>query len=292
MKKALKWAGIGLGAILGIVVIVIIVSYFIADGKLNKEYDIAVTAVPTSQDSATLARGMHLATIFGCNHCHNGNLAGKVLIDAPPFKVVAANLTSGKGGVGATNTDEDWVRAIRHGVKANKRSAIIMPSAGYYHMSDEDLSAIISYVKSVPPVDNELPASELTLLGRVITTIAGMDLAAEYVDASVARKPAPPVGPTAEYGSYISTILCVDCHGVDLRGGENPDPAGPPVADLMPVAQWSTEQFSNALQRGMASDGHTMDPDQMPWSSFKAMTPEEVAALHAHLKAFFANAQQ
>src|SRR5512138_1899929 len=92
--------------------------------------------------------------------------------ERPPEPAAAIpNLTSGAGGIGATNTDEDWVLAIRHGVGHDGRGLILMPSRVWYYLSDEDLADLIAYLKSLPPVDNELPNSELGPLGRVMLTL-------------------------------------------------------------------------------------------------------------------------
>jgi hypothetical protein len=81
------------------------------------------------------------------------------------------NLTAGAGGVGATNSNEDWVRAIRHGVGHDGRGLLLMPVRLFYYLSDEDLGALIAYLKSLPPVDNELPMTNLGALGRVMLVL-------------------------------------------------------------------------------------------------------------------------
>ena len=66
------------------------------------------------------------------------------------LSIPTPNLTSGAGGVGATNTDEDWVRAIRHGVGHDGRALWVMPSLSFSRLSDEDLGALIAYLESRP----------------------------------------------------------------------------------------------------------------------------------------------
>ncbi len=70
---------------------------------------------------------------------------------------VAPNLTKGRGGVGNKYSNADWEHTIRHGVGRNGRALVIMPARFLIAYSDEDLSTLISYLQSIPPVDNELP---------------------------------------------------------------------------------------------------------------------------------------
>lgn len=65
---------------------------------------------------------------------------GRVFLDEPAIgRFVASNLTRGKGGVGASYTDDDWVRAIRHGVGPDGKALLIMPSQEFFNLSDADV---------------------------------------------------------------------------------------------------------------------------------------------------------
>jgi hypothetical protein len=112
------------------------------------------------------------------------------MVDEPGMgRVYAANLASGKGGAGASFTDADFVRAIRHGVAPDGRELAIMPSQIFNHLSDQDLGALIAYLKTVPPVDNETPKPQLMPLGRIMLT-AGM-LGNDVFPAELIDLPAP-----------------------------------------------------------------------------------------------------
>ena len=82
--------------------------------------------------------------------------------------LAASNLTSGLGGKGREYTDIDFVRAIRHGIGKDRKSLVIMPSQYFNKFSDEDVGAIVAYLKSLPPVDNEDAHTSLGPLGRII----------------------------------------------------------------------------------------------------------------------------
>ena len=68
-------------------------------------------------------------------------------------KLVAPNLTTGKGGVGAKYNGAQLARVLRHGVKQDGHPALFMPSQEFVNLNEQDLANIVAYVKSVPPVD-------------------------------------------------------------------------------------------------------------------------------------------
>ena len=95
-------------------------------------------------DAASIERGRHLVRTYSlCQECHGDKLEGEVMEDDPVFgRVVASNLTSGKGGIGGRYTDVDFVRAIRHGVGDDGKGLVIMPSNYFTKMGDNDLGAL------------------------------------------------------------------------------------------------------------------------------------------------------
>src|SRR5690606_1051994 len=94
--------------------------------------------IPIAQGSAE--RGAHLYATRGCADCHGGDLGGAKVVDEPPVgRLYGPNLTKGQGGVVADYRDEDWVRAIRHGVNPQGRPLVLMPSMEYSEFSEQDL---------------------------------------------------------------------------------------------------------------------------------------------------------
>lgn len=289
MKRILKWIGIFLLAILGIAVLVGGFLYINTGRRLSRTYDFPVEAVAVGSDTAVLERGEHLVTVL-CTGCHGSDLAGTPFFqDDALGSVPSANLTSGAGGVAAQYDDEGWVRAIRHGVGYDDQALFIMPSRDFYHMSDQDLGAVIAYVKSLPPVENELGPKELTPLARILIAAGafGDVINAEKIDHSGPRPTYPTKEASAAYGDYLSKLVgCTTCHGENMAGGKDPDPAAPPAPNITPggeMQNWSEADFFTAMQTGVTPSGRELS-DFMPWQSLAQMNDTELQAIWLYLQ--------
>lgn len=289
-NRAFKIIGIVLLSVFGLIVIAIGAIYLVSGNHLKRVYAITPPPLAISADSATIARGRHLATVrLGCTECHGPDLAGKIAVDAMPFgKFVATNLTAGTGGVGKTYSDVDFIRAIRSGVRPDGKPLVFMPSNAYAPLSGEDIAAVVAYVRSVPAVDKELPPSVVGPVARMlIATGAAPLVPAEVVDHSAPYPAAIPPGATAEYGGYlVATGACQECHGADLTGGKIAGgPDAPPARNITPagIGNWSEADFLRAFREGKRPDGTPIHPF-MPWQSMGKMTDEELLAIYQYLK--------
>lgn len=287
-KKVLKWIGIVLGGLVCLLALVVVVLYLIGTSKLNKIYDVPVDAINVPADTQAVARGEHLATIFMCTRCHTENLGGEVYFDVPGMvSIPTPNLTAGSGGVGASYSNEDLVRAIRNGVGRDGNALFIMPAKAFQFMSDADLEAIIAYVRSMPPVDNPLPERRVELMGRLMMG-AGVfpPFAADQIDHASPPPAAPAPGVTTEYGQYLAHI-CTECHGANLNGA----PFGPPgqevpTPNLTPggeLVAWNEQGFFNTMRTGVTPYGRNLN-EEMPWKSFSQMTDDELKALWMYMQ--------
>ncbi len=283
MKRLLKGLAYAVGGLVVLLLVAGATLYVLGGRKLGRTYHVQPARLTLPADSTALARGAHLALVYGCHDCHGADLGGQVLADAPPFRATASNLTRGEGGIGRTYSDADWDRAVRHGVKPDGRGVLIMPSTAYHGLADTDFAALVAYLKRAPPVDRELPPTEVRPLGRLLAA-GPMDPAAE-VDLTPTSATAPPVGPTAAYGAYLVSTGCTHCHGADLRGAQPPNPDSPPAPDLTALAATPVAELARILRTGVLPDGRRMDPAMMPWTATRHMTDDEIAALHAHLGA-------
>lgn len=296
MRKVLRWIGIVLGGLLGLVVLAFVVLSVIGAARTNRTYEVAVGAIEIPSDQAAIDRGRHLAEAVSlCVGCHGDNLEGSVLDDDQPIVTIApSNLTAGQGGIGSSYTDTDYVRAIRHGIAQDGRALMIMHSDFYNHFTRQDLAAVIAFIKSVPPVDNQVPATAAGPVGRAMLPLGVFDempiplFPAEVIDhqAPLADGPAP--GETAEYGQYLSTVaLCTMCHGPDLTGGPPLDPESPAGPNLVTHAAsdgWSAQEFISTLRTGVTPDGRALDAEAMPWEFYAKMADTELQALWLYLE--------
>ena len=293
IRKILKWFGIVLGSLIGLLVLAFAVLYIIGTVKWNRlhgKYDVPVETVIIPTDQASIVRGEHIATIRMCRHCHIDNLSGQTAGAPILITLSVPNLTSGAGGVGNTNTDEDWVRAIRHGVGHDGGGLVLMPSRIWYYLSDEDLGALIAYLKSLPPVDKEMPPTNLGPLGRVMLTLGQLPPEivpnVTVIDHAGPRPVAPSPGVTVEYGKYL-TSTCTLCHGSNLNGQTVREGGNVYVALNLTrggeVGFWSEEQFIATMRSGMTPNGHQLK-DFMPWKYFGQMTDDELKAVWLYLQ--------
>lgn len=279
--------------IVGLAVIAIVALYAIGGAALDKTYVIAPSTLELKipSDKASIARGKHWAiSLAKCADCHAADLGGGGMkLDVPPFRAVAPNLTRGQGGIGATFTDADYVRAIRHGLDETGHVLIVMPSEQYASLSDQDLADIVAYVKSVPPVNRESAHTTVRPLGRILIG-AGLlppppasliNHAGPWV---AVMKPAASI----EYGRYLAmTNGCIGCHGAGLSGGPIPGlpPSFPKATNITPtgIGGWSAVELTHALRTGKRPDGTTINPF-MPWRYTAQMSDQEMKALVMYVR--------
>ena len=292
MRTALKWIGILLAGLVGMLLIAYLIIYFVSEARLKRVYEIEVAPIPIPESVGSVEQvGFPLVAVSACKSCHGEDLGGQIMQDDPlSARFVAPNLTSGKGGRIADFTDEDWVRAVRYGVDPDGEALLIIPSIELGHFSDRDLGVLIAYLKSLPPVDKELPESKFGPLGRVLL-VAGMlppeTIPAEIIDPDISFVAESPREGTIEYGAYLGNF-CTVCHGPDLVGSPNPlEEFTRSPMNLTPggtLGTWSEEDFINTLRTGVAPDGYELDPEEMPWETIGKATDEQLRSVWLYLQ--------
>lgn len=244
-------------------------------------------AITARTDAATIARGEYLVhAVAHCSSCHNPgeDVKQKVLDVAKPLtggytfvlgpvgKFTARNLTPHATGIG-TMTDGQLARSIRHGVDERGKLSLMMRIA-VGPMSDEDLTAIISYLRAQAPVEARQPFYDLGFVGKIVALDLEprMDSAPAFVpegEISVARGKYLAEGPAA----------CVGCHtpadpldgfarSGPLFSGEakaEEDPTNPAQEIIAPnltpdpetghIAAWSEDQFVGRFRSGRLFKG-------------------------------------
>lgn len=235
---------------------------------------------------------------MGCGNCHtpfgpegfdfDKDLSGRVVEDNEMFTAVAPNLTP--AGPIADWSDAELARAIREGIRPD--GSVIgppMPFPLYRHISDDDLAAIVAYLRTVPAVESDVPASVYNIplppaYGPPIETVAAV-----------------PAGVTVEYGEYLANVAhCMECHtpfgpqgpmlDTDFgRGGfEFHGPWGTSVASNLTshedgLAGYSDEEIAAMITKAVRPDGSPMMPP-MPYGYLAQMTPDDLSALILYLR--------
>jgi mono/diheme cytochrome c family protein len=290
MKRVIRIIGVVLGSLLGIVLLAGVVLYLVGNARLNKVYDFPASNITLPEDAANIEYGKHRVEIL-CQGCHGDDLGGvENWFSAGPLGTIdSANLTAGEGGVGQEFTSEDFVRAVRHGIGRDGKSIFMTAVPSTAHLSDEDLGAIVAYLKTVPPVDHQLQGERFTPLAKILLAVGLLGkLPVEAVSHEV-NVTAPERAATAEYGEYIvNTNDCRICHGPDLNGGSFPDPTITKISpNLTPGGEtgfWSEEDFIHVIRTGVTPSGHQLDPEFMPWPSYSKFYDEELQAIWLYLQ--------
>jgi len=293
MRKVLKWIGIVLGSLLGLVAILLVGLILYGSLKFKPAHsNRAVYPITADTSPEGLARGKYLLeSATGCaGGCHSGGgqpFAGDVQqIHTGPISAVFAvpNLTPDlETGLGSW-TDAEIARAIREGVDRNGVELAIMPSSNFHAMGDADVSAIIGYLRSLAPVKKTIPPLQMNAPGKVLMAL-GIFGPRSLGEPISAPQPAPPLG-TAEYGRYeVSIGSCRDCHGQNLAGNTNPNgpPPGPNLTPGGDLASWTEQDFLTALHTGATPSGYNLNTN-MPWKEYGKMTDDDLKAIFLYLK--------
>jgi len=236
-----------------------------------------------------IARGEHLVkTRVACDGCHGVDFGGKVLVDQALVGYWAApNLTSGAGGVTRGFSSGDWDRAVRHGIRHTGQSSS-MPSREFLNLSDHELSDVVAYIQSRPPVDRTIKPVGIGPVFSFVVGFGSSSLPAFTIDHQKPHQVEPPVeAASVEMGNHIAQV-CRGCHGEHLSGGKVAgDPNMPIVANITPhetgLKGWTEADFFRALREGKRKDGTGILP-QMPWKVYGQMKDVELKALWAFLQ--------
>lgn len=259
----------------------------VADSGGNEE-EVARLALERARE-----RGSHLvAARYACGECHGQDLSGGVMIDAPVIgRLFGPNLTGGRGSRVAGFTVADWDRIVRHGVLPDGRPAT-MPAEDFQRMWDQELSDIVVYIRSVPPVDNAVAASTLGPMGKVLMATGQLTLSADVIGEHDRPHPIrpPPAEASVEFGAHL-VATCTGCHGADLAGGPivGGDRSWPAARNLTAhangLAGWTYEQFVTAMRESLRPDGTDLRvPMTLVAPYAQRMTEVELEAFWTYLR--------
>jgi mono/diheme cytochrome c family protein len=287
MKKWIKWTAAGAGTLVVLAAGAGVVGYQLAERKMARKVDVAVKPVAYASDAQALERGKYLFESRGCVDCHGANGAGRIFVDNGSLRIAGPNISP--AGVTAAYKPEDWVRTIRHGVKPNGQPAMIMPSEDYNRFTDQDLSALVSYVRGLPPVQGTAPTMLLPPPVRIMYGFGGIKDAAEKIDHSLPPAQPVPVAVDAKHGAYVAN-MCIGCHGEHLSGGKIPGgpPDWPAAANITPGDGTAMTRYKDSaafiamLRTGKRPDGTPIKV--MPFESLAKLNDVDAQALYEFLK--------
>lgn len=270
-------------------------------------FSLTIAEAETKNQTSTeiLKRGNYLVTaIMACGNCHtpvssdfnpilNQELGGfKLGLVEVPFTAYAYNLTPAKESNVSKWTDAELIRAIREGKRPD--GSIIgpaMPISMYHNISDEDVAAVVAYIRQVRPVHNQpLPKSEYKI---PIPPQYGQPITKPIV--------APSKKDQLKYGEYLAGPLghCVECHTPMVKGRLDfakigaggrvfKGPWGVAVArnltpDTTGLKNWSDAEIERAIRDGISKSGKLKEAP-MPFSYFKKISKEDMQAIIKYLR--------
>lgn len=308
MKKVIKYP-LYLFAILAVLLIAAIsyVTLFLPDVGPPPDITVEIT-------DEKVSRGNYLANhVMLCMDCHatrdwtlfsgppkpGTEGAGGDIFDQDhgfPGRFIAPNITPyALGGW----TDGEIFRAITTGVN-NKRQALfpLMPWHLYSQLSEEDIRAVIAYLRTLPPIENDPPPSKADF---------PVNLILNTMPQKANLQPIPPRNNIVTYGKYMITASgCIDCHtrhekgqfvGEFYAGGMEfklPDGSVTRSANLTPhetgIGSWTKDQFVERFKAYSDSvfTPHPVQPGDfqtiMPWLMYAGMERYDLEAIYEYLQ--------
>jgi mono/diheme cytochrome c family protein len=307
--RALRWLAVSLT-----IVAVVLAAYVWR--TWDRTWDVPTPDIHASADPDVIKRGEYL--VFGpahCVECHTASaetferyvdtgvrppLAGGMPFAVPPLGTLyPKNLTPDpETGIGRYS-DGQIARLLRYSVLANGHASV-QPLMPYGSMSDDDLTAIISFLRAQPPVRHMVRNAEWTLAGKVVKSLSPVFKPRTDIRAP---KTSPAEQPTRERGEYLARSVgnCGGCHsprsqmtfqlsGPEFSGGTPMEPRPLPDVDramwfvppnLTPLEGSAIRRFPDRetfvarFQRG----GRKHEASPMAWDSFAKMTTADAGAL-------------
>ena len=247
-----------------------------AQWRLHTQWDANVTPLKVQPSASLVAEGERAFRVFGCWGCHHD--AGNVLFEAPNVgRLVARNISRRA----ADYSDDELVRLIRRGVKQDGTTAIVMPASELGRMSDQDVAAVVSYVRSLPERPDEVMSStQWGPLGYIALASGKVDLSAAIAPTS----DPPQVRPKEGEGEYLVSAICRGCHELDTAYDNGFGMKTPPLRAM--VKAYSLDQFRHLMRTGEGAGGRDLGTmTRVAQTGFSYFTDGEIDAIHHYLNA-------
>ena len=253
-----------------------------------------------------VAKGQYVFGAAGGCGCHtepNGPLnAGGRQYDGPYGTVYSSNITPDRQtGIGAW-TDDQIITGIRLGRRPNGERLIpVHPYPVFNGMAEEDLRALVAYLRTVPPVNRQNQPKMITV------PLFESVFLPTWLAAFAPKETPPPIAPTSGVarGEYLVRAVshCGECHtprGVTqatdnsrFLAGNPKGPDGDPAPNITPDKdtglKWSDEQIADLLGSGNKPDGDVAgglmgEVIQGTSAGYKHLTKEDRLAIARYLK--------
>ncbi len=252
-------------------------------------------------------RGQYIFALAGGCACHTmpekTPHAGGRKFPVPLGTAYSTNITQDKETGLGNWSDEEILNAMVKGIRPNGQRVLpLMPYEAYSGMAEEDLRALIAYMKTLKPVRKKSPPAKFQVpFIRSLMTPMWLKLFAHF---STPPKQAPKSG--IKRGKYLvdHVALCGDCHtprkslGVPNRSlylaGAESGPLGEDVPNITPdentgIKDWSRDQIADLLIKGTKPDGDEVQGlmDEVIWGTplgYKDMNRQDALAIADYLK--------
>jgi mono/diheme cytochrome c family protein len=279
MRKLLRWLGYGVAGLFGLALVAALWVWFVSSRAIAST-DVPVAEPRAQPSAAQLADAGRQARILGCVSCHGEGLRGRRMFDEDGVATIwAPNLTE----VAARASDQQLAQGIRQGVGADGRPLWVMPSGLFTRLSDQEVAALIAYIRRVPRAGDSTPPVSLGPLGRLGVALGKFEPAPATLQRFRTTFPIA-AGGGHEAGRRIAATVCADCHGETLAGGS----AGPDVRtpDLDVAAAYDLAQFRTLMRTGVPPGGRDLGlMKTVSVQDFSHLSDEEVGQLYAYLQA-------
>lgn len=241
--------------------------------RLGRAYAVALEPFDAAAHRVAPAEAERRARSLMCVGCHGS--AGRVIFADPAIgSLVAPNLTR----VGRDYDDRELERLLRHGVKKDGAAVVAMPSAAYAHLADEDVAAIVAWVRGLAPLPDAMPnRTTWGPLGRVALALGRVPFDADRI---------PPVAHSAErpraLGRYLVETTRLHCHDLDRTHDDGFGMVTPPLAAA--VAGYSYAAFDHLLSTGRGAGDRDLGlMSAVASQEFSAFDETERRAIHDYL---------
>jgi mono/diheme cytochrome c family protein len=279
MKRVLRWIGIVLGGLAALALVAAGTVFLLSEQSMAGSYEPRAEALPRPSPSL-LADAPRQARIRGCVSCHGEGLKGKLMVEVPNVvRVHAPNLTE----IAARASDQQLAAAIRDGIGHDGRNLFVMPSQTYARLSEEEVAALIAYIRSLPRVRGSTDGVRPGPIGRFAIVTGKLRPVPAKMEEFRTQAPID-LGPAHMAGRRIAATTCSDCHGPALLGMTMED--GKTAPDLTLAGAYDAADFRKLMRTGKAMGGRDLGlMSEVARNDFSHFTDAELDALHSYLKA-------